>query len=115
MQPGALDRPERAFWKEGGKSPGSWGRPAPRREKKGLEPSGGLGGAWNPGLGLTEANSEGRRRDSAEPTGAWERGPGSLRLEGWGGRAPWGAQAGPAGAGLEGQGSEILQGRAWVG
>nr|XP_042085389.1 immunoglobulin-like and fibronectin type III domain-containing protein 1 isoform X6 [Ovis aries] len=71
---------------------------------------GGLGGGLESGLGLTGGQQRGRRRDSAEPTGAWEAGSWQPKAGGLGERAPWGAQAGPAGAGLEGQGSEILQG-----
>ncbi|XFF86071.1 hypothetical protein AB1E18_012290 [Capra hircus] len=71
---------------------------------------GGLGGGLESGLGLTGGQQRGRHRDGAEPTGAWEAGSWQPKAGGLGEQAPWGAQAGPAGAGLEGQGSEILQG-----
>ncbi|XP_045021580.1 immunoglobulin-like and fibronectin type III domain-containing protein 1 isoform X2 [Bubalus bubalis] len=71
---------------------------------------GGLRGDLESGLGLTGGQQRGRSRDGAEPTGAWEAGSWQLEAGGLAERAPWGAQAGPAGSGLEGQGSEILQG-----
>ncbi|CAN0572355.1 unnamed protein product [Rangifer tarandus platyrhynchus] len=72
---------------------------------------GSLGGGLESGLGLAGAQQRGRSRDGAGPVGALEAGSWRPEAGGLGERAPWGAQAGPAGAGLEGQGSEILQGQ----
>ncbi|XP_040119154.1 immunoglobulin-like and fibronectin type III domain-containing protein 1 isoform X2 [Oryx dammah] len=71
---------------------------------------GGFIGGLESGLGLTGGQQRGRHRDGAEPMGAREAGSWQPKAGGLGERAPWGAQAGPVGSGLEGQGSEILQG-----
>ncbi|XP_055274907.1 immunoglobulin-like and fibronectin type III domain-containing protein 1 [Moschus berezovskii] len=71
---------------------------------------GGLGGGLESGLGLAGGQQRGHSRDGAGPAGAWEAGSWQPEAGGLGERAPWGAQAGPAGSGLEGQGSEMLQG-----
>ncbi|KAB0342622.1 hypothetical protein FD754_019548 [Muntiacus muntjak] len=72
---------------------------------------GGLGGGLESRLGLAGAQQRGHSRDGAGPAGALEAGSWRPKAGGLGERAPWGAQAGPAGPGLEGQGLEILQGQ----
>lgn len=63
------------------------------------------------GLGLAGAQQQSCSREGAGPAGTLEAGSWLPEAGGLGEWAPWGAQAGPAGPGLEGQGSEILQGQ----